>query len=702
MLKRLKIGTKLSILVGFIVMVGILVLNVIVLYNVYGSGKKEAEEKAILNSQYYSSVIDTQFSQIAISGKELANQIQTLRKNGNPSRELVMEMHKKLLEGHEEVVGSAIAFEPNAFDGKDNQYKNILPSDSTGRFIPYISRSDSKIVVEPLIDYDNEASEWYFTPKKTKKTVITEPYIYPVNGVDVVMTTISIPILGDNEEFLGVVTFDLDLQNIQSMCNEAHIMNGFTEVVTSNGIFVANGFDSSSIMTNISEDKEWSTLLQRVSKGEQFYEYSTAELKGQSVLRVFSPIHIEGTDQYWTYVSVIPFSSILEQFNVLLKTMILVGIIVLLITITSIIIIISKMVKPIKHTSDLLNQMAAADFTGEVNPKYLKFKDEIGVLTNAILKMQGSIREIIQGVMNEASIVGEYTSNTSKEMWDLTGQIEDVSATTEQMSAGMQETAASTEEMNATASVIEEMVHAVAEKAKQGKDSAFEIRKRADELKQNAIASRQYAIDTSKTMNTKLKQAIQESKAIEKISVLSNSIIQITEQTNLLALNAAIEAARAGEAGRGFAVVADAIRELAEQSNRTVNEIQAITGQVTASVENLAESSGQIIELIDTNVIKDYEIFVTTGEQYYQDAEFVNSLVSEFSSTSEDLNESIQSMIQAINEITCANNEAATGTSNIAEKSLIVVDKANTVVGLSNNTEQSSEKLIEMTKKFRV
>ena len=84
MLKRLKIGTKLSILVGFIVMVGILVLNVIVLYNVYGSGKKEAEEKAILNSQYYSSVIDTQFSQIAISGKELANQIQTLRKNGNP------------------------------------------------------------------------------------------------------------------------------------------------------------------------------------------------------------------------------------------------------------------------------------------------------------------------------------------------------------------------------------------------------------------------------------------------------------------------------------------------------------------------------------------------------------------------------------------------------------------------------------------
>ncbi|MEG0440668.1 MAG: methyl-accepting chemotaxis protein, partial [Solibacillus sp.] len=78
-----------------------------------------------------------------------------------------------------------------------------------------------------------------------------------------------------------------------------------------------------------------------------------------------------------------------------------------------------------------------------------------------------------------------------------------------------------------------------------------------------------------------LEEAMENSKVVTQINVLSESIMQISSQTNLLALNAAIEAARAGEAGRGFAVVADEIRKLAEESKNTVIEIQGITEKVT-------------------------------------------------------------------------------------------------------------------------
>ncbi len=55
-----------------------------------------------------------------------------------------------------------------------------------------------------------------------------------------------------------------------------------------------------------------------------------------------------------------------------------------------------------------------------------------------------------------------------------------------------------------------------------------------------------------KTNEKELSEAIEKSKSVEKINVLSEAILKITEQTNLLALNAAIEAARAGEAGKDF------------------------------------------------------------------------------------------------------------------------------------------------------
>ena len=84
--------------------------------------------------------------------------------------------------------------------------------------------------------------------------------------------------------------------------------------------------------------------------------------------------------------------------------------------------------------------------------------------------------------------------------------------------------------------------------------------------------------------------------ASQQISTIVAVISQISSRTNLLALNASIQAARAGDAGRGFAIVADEVRQLADRSAKSLQEIEQIVLQIqteTGSVMTAMEEGIQ-------------------------------------------------------------------------------------------------------------
>ena len=128
--------------------------------------------------------------------------------------------------------------------------------------------------------------------------------------------------------------------------------------------------------------------------------------------------------------------------------------------------------------------------------------------------------------------------------------------------------------------------------------TAVEINKRAVGLKNDFEQAEKNAKQVRLQVQEKLEKAIEESKAVEEINELANSILSIASQTNLLALNASIEAARAGEAGKGFAVVAGEIGKLADQSTQTVNQMQKINQQVFNAVANLSDNAKELIGFV--------------------------------------------------------------------------------------------------------
>ena len=334
--------------------------------------------------------------------------------------------------------------------------------------------------------------------------------------------------------------------------------------------------------------------------------------------------------------------------------------------------------------------------------KYIEDKDEFGIIINSEMLARKEFRNIVNHIIEETTLLNNTVTETNASMSSLGENIEDISATTQELSAGMQETAASSEELNATSIEIETAIKNISEHTQDGAKKVEEISNRANDLGINFKKSYDNTLLIFNNVKDKLNRALEESRAVEKINVLAETILQITSQTNLLALNAAIEAARAGEAGKGFAVVADEIRKLAEDSKKAVVEIQEVTKIATTSVENLKDNSVELLDFMSNDVNSDYKVMLDASEKYSSDAININEIISELSATSEELLASIQNMLTVINGVTQSTNEGAIGINNIAEKSSLIVNKSNEVLGNISSTKSGADVLKNMVEKFLV
>lgn len=358
--------------------------------------------------------------------------------------------------------------------------------------------------------------------------------------------------------------------------------------------------------------------------------------------------------------------------------------------------------KPLTELTNQCITMSEGNFTTNVNEKYLERHDEIGNLTRSFKKINESVSDIIKNVISESKNVNISISAATESISGLTAEIHAISSIIQELSANMEETSAMSEEMNATTSEIESAVQSIAQKAQEGAETASEVSKRATELRETAGESLKNAQDIRLNNTAMLREAIEKSKAVERIQILSDAILDIASRTNLLSLNATIEAAQAGESGRGFVVVAEEIRKLAENSKRTATEIQEVTNQVLEVVHNLSVCSEQVLNFLDDKVAKDYDIFVETGKQYNNDAQMIDDMVTEFSATSEQLYSSVQDIMKAINDVANASAEGAAETMDIANKTCIVVTQANKVLEQANTVRESMHKLLSVVSLFRV
>ncbi len=329
-------------------------------------------------------------------------------------------------------------------------------------------------------------------------------------------------------------------------------------------------------------------------------------------------------------------------------------------------------------------------------------KDEIGQLVagiNAFLEaLQGVIGDVAEGSHNLNGVI----DNVSDSLHSVNNNSCDMSAVMEELEASMEQVSQS---LNTVNDKVERVDYSISEFTKTSNDIrgySQEMQERASALEQNAISSQNTTSEMVGEIIEKLKIAIEHCKSVEQVESLTNEILSIAGQTNLLALNASIEAARAGEAGKGFAVVADEIRQLADNSRETANNIQQINENVIQAVSELSGQSNRIVEYIDQKIMPDYDEFVTSGQHYTKDSGYINDTMNSFAAQTGELKSIIDSMVEAIKNISVVIQESAQGVGNAANGTTELSNEIRKIQLEMNNSAQVADKMKQQCSRFTV
>ena len=390
--------------------------------------------------------------------------------------------------------------------------------------------------------------------------------------------------------------------------------------------------------------------------------------------------------------------------NYALAIKVFVGIILLglLVGIAVAFLIARNIASPLATSIEHLNAVADGDLTQDIPADMMNRQDEVGMVMQALGKMQKALRSVLKNVHDEAENSANMVIEVQGLVNSLNESAQDMSAVTEEMAAGMEETAASTVSLQNISDHLSEKIHATGKAAADSETYTVEVAKRAESLKSSMAKSSAEAEHIYTQTKSSLEEAIESAKVVENINSLTQDITAIAEQTNLLALNAAIEAARAGEYGRGFAVVADEVRKLAEQSHDTAEKIQNLTGKVTGSVQNLSDGAFELLNFVEEKVSKDYNLINETAERYQEDAGYLNDFAKQSNQGAQNLIESVEVMNQSMEEIAKATHEGAVGNTTVAEKVTDVAEKANDILEKINVSMEGAENLKKQVAQFKV
>ncbi len=317
----------------------------------------------------------------------ISHSLTTQKLEGSALKEQV----KNFISTNPEIYGSAVAFEPYAFDGK------------SFFFAPYVFRGNSRFETMQLgnDEFNYFYQDWYQVPKELGRAVWSEPY-FDEGGSKITMATYSVPFyryVNDKRMFTGVVTAEIPLDWLFNIVMKLiPDQTGYGFIVSRNGVFIIHPNkeyvmrESVFSVAEAQNDPELRRIGRHMTRGGEGFEPLSRNFSGQKGWMYYAPLPSTGWSIGLVFSEEVLFSEITRLNQVILS----IGAAGFAILFLVIIIISGTITRPLRNLADKAREIARGNLDIDVPP--VKSEDEVGELTRSFGNMKSALKEYISNL----------------------------------------------------------------------------------------------------------------------------------------------------------------------------------------------------------------------------------------------------------------------------------------------------------------